>query len=398
MSNVGSIAAAPQRRSFLARLLGASNDPNAVGNDVPDYTGPTDGLSHPKAIWLMRPLNKAVIAGRFRVRVQGKENIPTDGPNMYCPTHPSMFDPPLVPAVVDPKDMRFMANKFVFDSIRGKLMSWGGAFPVDREKPGLRPARHTLDLLRNNIDVCVFPEGSLPEEHLQGKIGAIKKGPAAFALKGGAKYIVPMAIHYWPNTEKRPRETACGLMAATAVASAGVLAATSGGPTAQLLAGTVAAGLTAAYVGGKIAHTLKPEPEWSNQWPKYIEMLKWGAVSGLGGALAGAFVLPHLGAAATSLMSLAAGAATWMIARGWRDRDIADVTIEKPIALDAYRTGDSLVGAEKGRNRKAMIRTLTIDLHRAMGRGKEKLTGVPYDDEAEKFRGTIIEHLRGGAS
>lgn len=362
-----------------------------VGADVPNYTGPKDGLSHPKFIWLMRPVNRMVIAGRYRLDVEGRENLPTSGPNMYCPTHPSMFDPPLIPAVVNPKDMRFMANKFVFDNIRGTLMTWGGAFPVDREKPSVRTCRHSLDVLRKGSDLCVFPEGSLPDEHKEGRIGAIKKGPAAFALKAGVEYIVPMAIHYAPDVEKRPGELAVGLLAAAAVTTAGVVAGIAGGPAARLLAGTITAGLTAAFIGGRIAHRVTAEPEWNNQWPKYIEMLRWGAASGAAGLLAGAFALPDI---AIPLTSVAAGVSTFLTARSWAKRDVAHVKIAPPISLEKYRGFEELEGREKGKHRKEAVRALTIDLHRAMGNAKSELTGVPYDDKAEKFRGTIIETLR----
>ncbi|NDD29148.1 MAG: 1-acyl-sn-glycerol-3-phosphate acyltransferase [Proteobacteria bacterium] len=239
-------------------------EPN-VGADVPDYTGPKDGLSHPRHTWLMRPLNRAVIAGRFRLVVEGRENLPTSGPNVYCPTHPSMFDPPLVPAAVNTKDMRFMANKFVFDGLRGRLMTWGGAFPVDREKPSLLTCRHSLEVLRQGADLCVFPEGSLPDEHKEGRIGAIKKGPAAFALRSGVASIVPLAIHYRPDNLPRYGEKSVGALAAAAVTAAGLTAAVVGGPTVQAVASAVTTAMTSAFVAGRVAHRATSEPEWNNR-------------------------------------------------------------------------------------------------------------------------------------
>ena len=375
----------------VRRAPAATSVERNVGADVPGYTGPADGLSHPRATWLMKPLNKAVIAGRYRLEVEGRENIPQRGPNMYCPTHPSMFDPPLVPAVVNPKDMRFMANKFVFDGVRGVLMTWGGAFPVDREKPSVLTCRHSLEVLRSGSDLCVFPEGRLADEHKDGRIGAIKKGPAAFALKSGVDHIVPMAIHYASNTQPRLGEKAVGILAATAVTAAGVAAAACGSPAVQTAACAAVTGMVSAFVVGRAAHRVTPEPEWNNQWPKYIEMLRWGAAAGAVGALAGAFALPH---AALPLMSAAAGLATVLTNRAWANRDVAHVKITPPIALDAYRDQTATDGPEKGLRRKASIRQLTVDLHRAMGHAKAELTGVPYDDSAEKFQGTIKETLR----
>ena len=76
-----------------------------------------------------------------------------------------------------------------------------------REKPSLLACRHNLEVVRQGADRCVFPEGSLPDEHKEGRIGAIKKGPAAFALRSGVASIVPIAIPCSPDVLPRYGES-----------------------------------------------------------------------------------------------------------------------------------------------------------------------------------------------
>lgn len=63
-----------------------------AGEDTRGCNGPKDGLSHPKPRWLTRPVNRLITAGLYRLEVDGAENFPHSGPQVYCPTHQNMFD------------------------------------------------------------------------------------------------------------------------------------------------------------------------------------------------------------------------------------------------------------------------------------------------------------------
>ena len=228
-----------------------------VGHYVPGYTGPKDGLSQQKHQWLTQPLNKALIAGCFRMEVENPENMPPEGAHVYCPTHPSMFDPPLVMALTK-RDIRSVANVYVFDGVRGHVMSWGGAFPVNRENATVQSVRHCVDVLKQGKGLCIFPEGRVDEAHAEGKIGQLKRGPAWAALEANAESLIPINVNYEKNTKARPGETAFGVGAALAVAAGGALAAMFGGPAVQVAAGAVTGALAGMYAGGKRAHDRTP--------------------------------------------------------------------------------------------------------------------------------------------
>lgn len=367
------------------RSVEVPEEPKSFGHYVPGYTGPEDGLSHPKFRTLCQTLNKVLIAGCFRMEVEGRENIPQDGPNLWAPCHPSMFDPPLV-AALNPKQMRYLANVYVFDGFRGKMMTWGGAFPLNREKPDIKTMRHCMDSLKAGHDLCIFPEAGISDPQKDGHVGPLKKGAAYFALRGEAKRVIPIGLRYVPNDKPHRGETLVGALAAAGVAAAGLAAGAMGGHPVQIAVATLAGAVTGAYAAGKLAYDRTPNPEWYDPFPKYFSMLNAGSLGAAGGAalmgLTAAFV-PGAAPVITSLSGLTGGAATYGIVKGWRDRDIAKVVIGETIDTEGYRK----MGIKNGTD------ALTIELHRRLGGLTSQLSGVPYDDTAEKFRGKVEETL-----
>lgn len=357
------------------------------GEGIPGYTGPADGLSNPRHQWLTRPLNKALIAGCFRMEVEGEENFPHEGAQVYCPTHPSMFDPPLIAALSD-RDMRYPANVYVFDGIRGKMMEWGGAFPLHRDKPKMRTLRHMVDVVNQGKGFVIFPEGGIASEQEQGQVGPLKKGAARIAILGGAEAITPIATDYRPNTKKRTGETIKGAIAATAVAAGGVLSAF-GGPVTRAVGGAISGALTGAYISGKVNRNITSNPEWFDPFPKYFATINGGLLGAGIGAVTGALTTTFMPGGAAPLVAaslgVGAGLGTWSIAKGLRDRDIAHVKIGKPIPVAPY------MEKYNGDTRKAGD-ALTLDLHRALSKEKQALNGISQPEPS--FRGVVEESLK----
>lgn len=352
-----------------------------VGASIPGYTGPADGRSHPRFGAILRPLTKALAAGRYRIEVEGSENLPEGGAHVYAPTHPSIFDPPVVAAVLD-RDVRSMSNIRTMKGINGKLMMWSGAFPVDREHAAGVTIKHCNEVLQSGVGLCIYPEGGIADEEAKGQVGPLKKGVAASAVNGGAESIVPIAIHYRPDDQKRPGETVLGLLAAAAV-TAGTALAASGGPVTRIVAGAVTGAVTGGYLYGKREWDQNPVTKAYNQAPQYMAMLKGAALGGLAGGLLGGTVAGLI-PGADYLLAGAGGFSTLQVARAWRDREVAHVVICSPLNVA------SAVQAAGG-DKKQATHDLTVELHRSLGRAKAKLTGTPYDDQAPKFRGKIVE-------
>lgn len=341
------------------------------------YNGPEDGRSHPKYTGLVRTLNKTLVAGRYRVEVSGAE-IPDEesGGAAICPTHSSTMDPPLVASLLT-RDTRSMAAYDQFQGLRGKVIQWGGAFPIYRKSPGREAVTHSMEVLREGKALMIYPEGGIPDEEKVGKVGPLKEGPAKFAVKAKAKFVQPIAIHYKKNDAVRPVELGLGLAASAGVAVAGVAAALSGNPLLSAGAGAVAGGLAGAFTGGSISAAITPEKDWWEPWPRYLSTLKGGAigaaVGGLIGGAAGAF-LP--GEYAAGFNGLVGGVGTAALTNAWRTRDVAQVRIPEALRVDDY--------VEQYGRKEAPTR-LTEDLHRALGKARAEMTGVPYDENSEKI-------------
>lgn len=82
-------------------------------------------------------------------------------------------------------------NKF----FGGVLKGFGGV-PVNRQEVGVSTVRTVLDLLKNDKQVLIFPEGT--RNTSLDEVNALKNGVAMFALKADAP-IVPMMLLYKPK-------------------------------------------------------------------------------------------------------------------------------------------------------------------------------------------------------
>lgn len=126
----------------------------------------------------------------YRWDVQGRQNIPDEGPFILCANHISWWDPPLVGSLTK-RTVRFMAKEELFKiPVIGKFMPMVQAFPVKRDSADRRAIKTALDTVKNGGGLGIFPEGtrSRTEELLppQAGIGLI-------AVKSEAP-VVPVAI------------------------------------------------------------------------------------------------------------------------------------------------------------------------------------------------------------
>ncbi|MBE1445987.1 lysophospholipid acyltransferase family protein [Paenibacillus sp. OAS669] len=125
----------------------------------------------------------------FRLKVVGLHHIPTDGPVILCANHISNFDPPLLGSPIIKRRVHYMAKAELFEvPVLGWVLPRICAFPVKRGGVSKESIRLSLQLLKENNIIGIFPEGS---RHNAGGMG--KKGAASLALKSGAT-VVPAAI------------------------------------------------------------------------------------------------------------------------------------------------------------------------------------------------------------
>jgi len=126
----------------------------------------------------------------FEVEIKGIENIPKEGSVIIASNHISNFDPLFVAFPVE-RQIRFMAKKEIFNfPFIGKLVKSLGSFPVNRGGGDREAIRTSLEILRNNEILGIFPEGT---RNKSGTLGKGHTGVGIFALKSKA-VVIPVGI------------------------------------------------------------------------------------------------------------------------------------------------------------------------------------------------------------
>lgn len=132
---------------------------------------------------------KVLFAIGLRMRVEGAENIPAEGPLVIASNHLSLLDPPLI-GVASTRKVHFMAKQELFVPILGDLYKILGAFPVRRGGADRAAIKHGIDILKNNQVLAIFPEGTRSKT---GKLGKAEPGALMMASKALAT-IVPCCV------------------------------------------------------------------------------------------------------------------------------------------------------------------------------------------------------------
>lgn len=132
-----------------------------------------------------------------RLTVYGLENIPKDRPALFVSNHRSYFDiVTMYPLLPNPSAFIAKNNLEKIPFLAGWMRLMRCPF-LDRENTadGLRIVKDSIQLIREGISVCVFPEGtrSPGDEMLP-----FKEGTFMIAQKAGCP-VIPVAI---TDTEK----------------------------------------------------------------------------------------------------------------------------------------------------------------------------------------------------
>ncbi|HEY7596428.1 MAG TPA: lysophospholipid acyltransferase family protein [Actinophytocola sp.] len=147
---------------------------------------------------VLAPLARLV----YRPRVEGLENVPTEGPVIIAANHRAVLDTAVISLVVR-RPVRFLGKAEYFTSrgVRGRLMAAFvdalGFIPVERGNAhaGLAALNAGQNVLNNGGVFAIYPEGT---RSLDGRLYRGHTGVAVLALTTGAA-VVPVAL---TGTEK----------------------------------------------------------------------------------------------------------------------------------------------------------------------------------------------------
>jgi 1-acyl-sn-glycerol-3-phosphate acyltransferase len=140
-------------------------------------------------------LSWPVLRGLFRLRAQGRENVPESGGYVLACNHLSNFDPwPLGMPLWPRHWLRFMAKAELYWWPATYVLNSAGAFPVHRERADVEAVQTAVRLAREGNVVVMFPEGTRRRKGLAKKHQArARSGAARIALDAGVP-LVPAAV------------------------------------------------------------------------------------------------------------------------------------------------------------------------------------------------------------
>lgn len=147
---------------------------------------------------ILRNISSAIVQGGMwiyyvvfhRIKIEGRKNIPKEGPLIFCANHKSYLDPPLVKITAKRKTY-FLAKESLWNNKFLAFLGWVfEAIPVKRDEKDINAIKASLKYLKNGECIALFPEGT---RNGMEKGEKAKDGAAFFALRSGAK-VVPIGI------------------------------------------------------------------------------------------------------------------------------------------------------------------------------------------------------------
>jgi len=138
----------------------------------------------------LKPLTRHAFRLWLRVRTEGLEHVPPEGPVLLASNHLSVLDPPLVGSVVA-RPVHFIAKAELFRiPVFGGMIRRLHAHPVDRTGSDAGALRLARRLLGEGCALLIFPEGT---RGVEGRLGEARAGAGMLAVMSGAP-VVPVLV------------------------------------------------------------------------------------------------------------------------------------------------------------------------------------------------------------
>jgi 1-acyl-sn-glycerol-3-phosphate acyltransferase len=126
----------------------------------------------------------------FRLRFEGRKNIPVTGPIIIAANHASYLDP-LVVGLGPPRWLLFLAQAGLARFAPARWwMAQVGVTLIDRDAPSKTALRLLSDSLAAGHPVCLFPEGTRSRD---GTVGPFRSGVEFLVRRTGAP-VLPVGV------------------------------------------------------------------------------------------------------------------------------------------------------------------------------------------------------------
>ncbi len=138
------------------------------------------------------------------LKIEGENVVNHQGPLIVVANHVSYLDPVIVGIAVK-RPINFIAKKEVFDiPILGFILKKLGVIPVDKKNINPTSVKKTINLLKKDHIIGIFPEGT---RSLNGQLLKLNSGMIKIALQTNAP-IIPIGINgtfdFYPPHAKMP--------------------------------------------------------------------------------------------------------------------------------------------------------------------------------------------------
>jgi 1-acyl-sn-glycerol-3-phosphate acyltransferase len=142
--------------------------------------------------WIIKAILTPVLRLVYRVRVEGRDHVPSQGPVILAANHRSFMDSLFLPLVIR-RRVTFVAKAEYFDDKKTAWFFRGvGQIPIRREggSAGERALASATDVLEQGQVFGIYPEGTRTRD---GYLHRGHTGVARLALRTGAP-IVPVGM------------------------------------------------------------------------------------------------------------------------------------------------------------------------------------------------------------
>jgi 1-acyl-sn-glycerol-3-phosphate acyltransferase len=144
-----------------------------------------------------------------RLKVEGLDSLPADGPLLVVGNHDSHWDPLMVGiAAVRRRQIRALAKSTLWD-VRGlgPILDGMGQIPIERGAGDREALARAIETLRAGACIGVFPEGT----RSRGKVLRARSGVGRLALEVPEAHISLVAIEGTPDLTGFPRRPRIGI-------------------------------------------------------------------------------------------------------------------------------------------------------------------------------------------